>query len=144
LLMLATVVSEEVHVTEELMSLTDPSLKVPVAVNCWVVFVTLIVGFFGEISIEASREVITLTVVEALIPWELALMVAEPSAIAVARPLLLMKTTAAFEVVHVGEDNTLVPPPWNVAVAWNCCSLPTSRDGDAGVIESEDISRSQK
>ncbi len=142
-LMVATEVLEDVHDTDELMSFTVPSLKVPVAVNCCVVFVTLTEASIGEIWIVASGEVITLTVVETLIPSDVALIVAEPFAIAVANPLLLMKTMAAFEVVHAAEGKTFVVPFWYVAVAVNCCWLPTSSDGAGGEIVSEVMGEAQ-
>jgi hypothetical protein len=63
---------------------------------------------------------VTLTVVEAETPSALAEIVAEPVAIAVAIPELLMNTMATFDVVQVGDDKTFVVPFWYVAEAVNC------------------------
>jgi hypothetical protein len=49
LLMVATAVLEEVHVTPELMSETVPSLKKPVAANCSDPWATVMDGFCGVI-----------------------------------------------------------------------------------------------
>ncbi len=86
----AMVVSDDVHVTEEVMSLTDPSPNVPVAANCCEPWVTVMVGFCGLIANVLSGDVTTDTVVEPEMPFMLAVIVAEPEAMALAMPVLLM------------------------------------------------------
>ena len=54
LLMLATLVAEEVHVTDDVMSLLLLSPNVPVAVNCWVPL-KAIVGLVGDTEIPTSE-----------------------------------------------------------------------------------------
>ena len=110
LLMVATAVLDDVHVTPELMSRAVPSLKTPVAENCCEPWLTVTDGFWGLISRDVNGEVVTLTVVDPEMPSELAEIVAEPVAMAVAKPELLMKTMAAFDVVHVGAERTFVLP----------------------------------
>ena len=90
LLMVATALFDEVHVTPELISRTDPSLKVPVAANCCELWDAETDTFVGVTSIEVSGEVVTLTVVDPETPSELAEIVAEPAATAVAMPELLI------------------------------------------------------
>ncbi len=84
---------------------------------------------------EFRGDVVTLTVVEPETPSELADIVAEPTATALAIPEALTYTIAAFEVVQVGDDSTFVVPFWYVAEAVNCCWAPVSKDGAAGVME---------
>jgi hypothetical protein len=108
--MVATAVFEELQLTPELMSRTEPSLKKPVAENCCDPWLTVTETFWGLTWIEFKGDVVTLTVVEPEIPSELAEIVAEPVATAVATPELLMKTIVAFDVVQAGTPRTFVLP----------------------------------
>ncbi len=64
-LTVATAVSEEVHCTELLMSLSDPSPNVAIAANCWVgVWARLIEGLIGVILSATRGESFMVTVVE--------------------------------------------------------------------------------
>ena len=110
LFIVATAVFEEVHVTPELMSRTVPSLKVPVAENCCEAWRTDTDVFEGATSIDVRGDVVTLTVVDPDTPSEVAEIVAEPAAIAVATPALLINTMVAFEVVQTGPERTFALP----------------------------------
>ena len=64
-----------------------PSVKVPVALNCWVA-PTRTVGFTGETAREAKAAVPTVKVVVADIVPDVAVMTEVPAPALVARPLL--------------------------------------------------------
>ncbi len=117
----ATAVFEDVHVTPAEISFAVPSAKRPVAAYCRELWLTLTDVFAGEISIEFKGDVVTLTTVEAVTPSDVADIVAEPEAIAVASPLLLTNTIAAFDVVQSGTPKTFLLPFAYVAWAVNCC-----------------------
>jgi hypothetical protein len=53
-LMVATPVADEFQVTVLVMLLVEPSLKVPVAVNCWVLVSVVAEGAAGVTAIDAS------------------------------------------------------------------------------------------
>ncbi len=62
----ARVVSEEVHVAEEVMSAVLPSVNVPVALNC-AVFPAVTLGFAGINAIDTSvGGAVTVSVVESV------------------------------------------------------------------------------
>ena len=69
---------------------------------------------------EFSGELTTLTVVEPVIPPEVAEMVADPVATAVANPVLLIVTTCRFDEVQVMSERVLVWPLSNTPEAENC------------------------
>ena len=107
----ATEVFEEVQVTEEVTSLVVPSLKVPIAANCWVGWLErLIDGFWGEMEMEFNGELTTLTVVEPVTLSLVPEMVAEPISTAVANPVLLIVTTCKFEELHVRSEGVFFVP----------------------------------
>ncbi|HMK30083.1 MAG TPA: hypothetical protein VK473_10395 [Terriglobales bacterium] len=129
----ATAVFDEVHVTEDVTSLVVPSLKVPTAENCCVGWLDkLMDGFWGEIEIEFSGELTTLTVVEPVIPPEVAEIVADPVATAVASPVAEIVTTCRFDEVHVRSLSVLVVPLSKTPEAENCCVPPFKSDGLGG------------
>lgn len=110
LLTVATDRSDDDQETPFVMSVTVPSLKRPVAENCWDPWVTVIEGLAGLISIETSGELVIVTVVDPVTPLSLAEIVAEPGAIVVATPLSLIKRTFTFELVQAGDFSTPVLP----------------------------------
>ena len=61
-LIVATVEEEEFHVAVLVRFWVVPSLKVPVAVNCWV-FPTAIEGFVGVTLMDTSVAAVTVSVV---------------------------------------------------------------------------------
>jgi hypothetical protein len=68
-------------------------------------------------------------VADPLIPSLVAVMLADPAATAVARPLAFTDATFVFELLHVIERplNTFPPASWSTATAWVVC--PTVSDG---------------
>src|SRR5439155_6471196 len=100
-LIVATLVLEELHVTElEIFSL-EPSVNVPVAVNCWVV-PAVADPLAGVIWIEL-RVPSTSSGVLPLMAAELPVMVAVPCPTALATPEELSVATAVFEDAQVTE-----------------------------------------
>ena len=101
-MIVATEVVEDTHVAELVTSRVDPSVYVPVAVNCCVVPLG-IDRFAGVTAIETRTAGPTVKVVVAVTPAELALIWEVPCAAPVARPLALMVATAVFEDAQVAE-----------------------------------------
>lgn len=105
LLIVATLVAEELQVTAVVRSCVLPSEKVPVAVNCWVV-PRAIFGVSGEIVIVVSMADVTVrsALFETILP-EIAAIVVEPAPTGIASPLvppaLLTVATAVFEEFQV-------------------------------------------
>lgn len=105
LLIVATLVAEELQDTAEVRSCVLPFEKVPVAVNCWVV-PRAIFGVLGVTAIEVRVADVTVRVklFETILP-DAAVIVVEPLPTAVASPLappaLLTVATAVFEEFQV-------------------------------------------
>jgi hypothetical protein len=85
LLMEATPVSEEPHTAELVRSWVDPSEYVPVTVNCRFVPLTIL-GLVGVRSRETRVAGVTVSVVDAETPPDVAVIVVEPAATEVASP----------------------------------------------------------
>jgi hypothetical protein len=138
LLTTATVVMDEVQVTSAVISWVVPSEKVPVAVNCWVVPPGTL-GLAGVIAMEDRVAEVTVRVVLAETAPEVAVMVAVPGAMAVARPLLLTVAANGLDELQVTcVVISWVVPSEKVAVAVNCWVVPPGTLGLAGVIAMED------
>ena len=123
LLIVAVERSSEAHVAVEVRSNVEPSVKVPIAVNCWVV-PSAIVGFAGFTAMETRDAAVTVRVVLPLIAPEVAVIVAVPVALLVARPILfpslLMVATSGVSLDHCTVCVTsCVLPSVNVPVAAN-------------------------
>src|SRR5512133_3815481 len=87
---IATAGAEDVHCATEDTSCCVPSLKVAVAVNCWVT-PSATDAFAGEIASDCTDAFVTVRdALEAFIPWKEALIVTVPGATPVARPLLMV------------------------------------------------------
>lgn len=129
LLTVATAVFEEVHVANGVKSWDAPPDKVPVAMNCWVV-PTAIVGSTGvtAIDVTASR----VRAAEPEMAPNVAMIAAEPTAVAVARPELSMVATPVLLQVTNGVKSWDAPFD-KVPVALNCWVVPTAMVGLAGV-----------
>lgn len=100
--MIATVASEELHVTVEVMSCVVPLVYVPVAVNCWAT-PSATVGFCGAIAIETKAAGFTVRVALALTEPEEMPMVVVPAvkvdaSPAVAGSLLIVATVPTVEL----------------------------------------------
>src|SRR6185369_13706118 len=104
LLMAALVVSEELQVTVVVRSCVLPSEKVPVAVNCWTVELTML-GFAGVTAMDSRVAGVTVSAVEPEMAPDVAMMVVVPAARAVALPFvpaaLLMVALVASEELQV-------------------------------------------
>lgn len=114
LLMVAAEVLELVQVAVAVTFFVDPSLYVPVAVNCWDDFAGKL-GFAGVTAMDTSEGggggAGTVSVVDAEEPLNVAVMVVDPWATAVARPEALMVATAVAELVHVAVVVTFCVEP---------------------------------
>lgn len=96
--------SEELHVTDEVISWVVVSVYVPVAVNC-IVRLTVIFAGFGVIAIDERTAAVTVNVVVPLTRPEVAVIVTLPVFTAVPRPslpiALLMVAIDPFDDDHV-------------------------------------------
>lgn len=105
----ATAGLDEVQVAVAVTSAVVLSLYVAVAMNCWVPFATML-AVTGETAMEVTVFVTTggCTVRDALpaMPLTVAVMVAEPAPIAVARPAGVILVTVALDDVHVADAVT--------------------------------------
>src|ERR1041385_8867178 len=134
--MLATPALEELHSTDALISCVVLSLNVPVAVNCFVVPMAML-GLAGVTAIETRLALVTVSEVEPLTAPEVAVMVAGPGPVLVARPEASMEATFRFDDDQVTEVNGCVLPSSKDPVAMNCCVVPSAIEGFVGVIEIE-------
>src|SRR5580765_4337287 len=134
LLIVATPVSDEAHVTDVVRFWVLPSLKVPVAVNCWVPLMP-IEGFGGVTANDCNvGGGVTVSTVEPVIVPEVALIVVVPAATPVARPwvplVLLIVATPVSDEAHVTDVVRFwVLPSLKVPVAVNCWTPPTPIEG---------------
>ncbi len=132
-LIVATVVVNELQVTELVRFWVLVSLNVPVAVNCWVVPLG-IEGLTGVTAMDTSVATVTVSVVEPVTLPEVAWMVALPVPAAVASPAVLLLATVALSEVQVTElVRFCVLVSLNVPVAVNCWVVPLGIEGLAGV-----------
>ena len=130
LLIVATEVISEAHTALPVRSSIDPSLKIPVAVNCCVVPFGIVV-FAGvtiiDDSVGAVPEV-TVAVVEPQTEPAQAVMVVVPGVIPKTAPPnvhpFVTLATPAFELAQVTEFIICVRPPTKVPVATSCCAAP--------------------
>lgn len=102
-----------------------PSLKVPVAVNCKLV--PLAIDVFAElIVIDCRVAAVTVSAnVFDVIPFCVAVMLLEPVAAPVAKPVVLTLTVAVLELAQTAVFvRFCVLPSLNVPVAVNCTLVP--------------------
>ena len=131
--MVAVVVVPDDQATLDVRFCVEPSLNVPVAVNCCVAPLA-IDGFAGVTAIDCSVAAVTVRVVEPLIAPDVALIVEFPTAAPVARPVVLIVAVAVVPELHVTVlVRFCVVPSLKVPVAVNCCVTPLAIDGLAGV-----------
>jgi hypothetical protein len=120
LLTVAVDVLDEVQVTCEVISWVVESEYVPVAVNCWVAPAAML-AVAGVTAIEDRVAAVTVRVADPDLPLKVAVMVAEPAALAVARPLLLTVAVVVLEELQVTcEVIVWVVESEYVPVATNC------------------------
>jgi len=120
LLMPATVALEEFQVTCELKSCALLSVNVPVALNCCVVpgAIDMVAG----VTAMETRESVTVRVAVPLTVPEVAVMLVDPTAMAVAKPPVAIVATLEFDELQVTELlKSLLLPSLNLPVAVNCC-----------------------
>jgi hypothetical protein len=109
------------------------SVYVPVAVNCWVVPFG-IDWLIGVTVTETSAAGVTLREVVPLTDPDVAIIVADPTAAPLARPVAFTVATPVLEDVQLTEDvRSLVLPSVNVPVALNCSVVPRAIAGLAGL-----------
>jgi len=131
LLMVATAVEDEAHATCEVRFCVEPSLYVPIAVNCSVSPFGS-VELLGVTAIDTRAAAVTASGAEPETLPSAALTVVEPGAVAVARPfdpeaLLMVATAPAEELQVTCEVRFWVDPSLYVPVAVNCSVLPFGR-----------------
>jgi hypothetical protein len=132
-LMVATPVLDDVHVAELVKSCWLASLKVPVAVNCCF-WPAAIDGFPGVTDIDTRMGGPTLTLVDPVTLPDMATIFAPPSAIAFAKPELLIVTVAgSLELQATDAVKSRELPSLNCPRAVNCCDVPLGRDLPAGL-----------
>jgi hypothetical protein len=132
--MVATVVFDELHVTDVVRFSELPSLKFPVAVNCSVV-PAAIDGFAGVTVIEfnTTTAALTVKVVEPVTVPKVALISDDPAFRDVANPPLLIVATVRSAEVHVTDVvSVCVLPSLKFPVAVNCWVAPAVIEGFAG------------
>src|SRR5438105_2847118 len=95
-------VADELHTTLEVMSLVPPSLKVPVAVNCWLL-PTMMVAPLGVTAI-ATRAGVTLKLAAPRIESNAAVIFDWPAATPVAKPPLVIVAMFFAEEFQVTLD----------------------------------------
>jgi hypothetical protein len=136
LLTVAVDVLDEVQVTCVVIFWVVESEYVPVAVNCWVVPAALL-AVAGVTAMEDRVGTVRVAVPD--LPLKVAVMVEEPAATPVARPLLLTvavdvldEVQVTFVVIFWVEESEYVP------VAVNCWVSPAGTLAVAGVTAIED------
>jgi hypothetical protein len=132
-LMVAMPAEEELHVTEDVMSCVVPSLIEPVAVNCCLV-PSGIDGLAGATVMETTVAAVIVRSVEPAIEPEVAVILAEPIAAAVAMPDALIVARLAEDELHETDDvRSCFVPSLIEPVAVNCCLAPSPIERFAGV-----------
>jgi hypothetical protein len=100
-------VSDELQVTRDVRSCTEPSEKFPLAENCWISPIGML-GSAGATSIETSTAELTVRSVLPETPPSVAVIVVSPAPMEVASPLepgvLLTVATAVFDELQVTSE----------------------------------------
>lgn len=130
----ATLPLDEVHVALLLMFCVLPSLKVPVAANCWEVPAGTD-AVDGETAIDVTMAEVTVRVVLPVVVPEVAEMVTSPGATVVTKPVLSTAAIVVSEDVHVTPESVCVPLSVNRPVALNCAVFPSAKDGEEGEMD---------
>jgi hypothetical protein len=132
-LMVATVAAEELQVTLAVALLDVPSLYIAVAENCSL-FPMITDGLIGLISIAVRTALVTVRLAVPLTVPKVAVIVVWPALSALATPVEAIVATAVADEFQltVGLRFCWVPS-LNVPVAVNCCVVPMTRVGAAGL-----------
>jgi hypothetical protein len=127
----------DVHVTEPLKFCVELSEKVPVAVNCSVLPFA-IDGFAGVTAIDTSVAELTVSTVDPLTLPEIAMIVLDPAAFAVAIPPGAIVAAFVFWDCQLTEPlRSFVEPSLYFPVAVNGSVVPVAIVGFIGVTEIE-------
>ncbi len=141
LVIVATAMWDELHVTWSLISKLVPSENVPMAINCWVIPAGALgmLGLAGLRNMEIRFAGVTLTIVIPEMFPEAAVMVAIPKPIPKTKPVLSTVATELLDELHVTwfEISDLVPSP-NIPVAVSCPVKPRGMSGLVGETEMEE------
>ena len=125
LVIVATAGVEELHSTDCVTSWVELSLKVPVALNCFVAS-SGIEEFAGATASDTSVAVETVTEVLADTVPEVTLTVEVPGPTAIPRPLASTVNTLTALDDHNAEVSTCVLPSSKLPDAVNCCCVPAA------------------
>ena len=132
-LIVATASLEDVQVAEFVKSCALPSVKVPVAVNCWVCPLA-INGLAGVTDRETRAAAPTVSDAEPVMLSDTALMLAVPGATELSRPAAVIVATAGFvDVQKTDAVRSLALPSLKRPVAANCCWEPFGSEMTDGV-----------
>jgi hypothetical protein len=128
----AVVVFDELQVTVEVRFCVDPSLYVPVAVNC-VRVPSGTEAFAGVTAIESSTGAVTVNVVVPVTPLTVAVIVVVPCFKAVANPPAAIVANVVFDEAQAAvEVRIAVDPSLYVPSAENCSVRPAATDDVSG------------
>src|SRR5258708_35841374 len=120
----ATVGSDELHAAELVRLCVLPSLKEPVAVNCWVC-PGVIEAVPGVTVIDTNTGAVTVRVADPETPFRVALMFENPAATVVANPPVWIVATEVTDEIHPAELVRLcVLPSLQVPAASHSWVLP--------------------
>lgn len=132
-LIVATLAGKELQYADWVRSCVLPSVKVPVAANCWLV-PAAIEGSNGVMAIETSVAGVTVSSVEPTTDPDIALTLAVPTPTLLASPVLLIVAVETVSDDHVAVIvRFCVLPSLYVPVAVNCCVTPSAMEGVTGV-----------
>src|ERR1041384_3775229 len=109
-----------------------PAASFVTADSCWVV-PTLTLADAGLTVTDATGTSVTVMAAVPLLPSLVAVIVAEPAATAVTRPLASTVATAVLLLDHVMTRPVSVLPVESLVTADSCCEPPTTMVGDAGL-----------
>ncbi len=129
--MLAAAALDELQTTELVMSCVLESLKVPVAVNCFVV-PTAMLEPAGVTASETNVAPVTVSDAVPLTDPSVAVMVAVPVPVLVAKPVESMLATTFNDEDQVSEVSSCVLPSSKLPTAVNCKVVPSAMDCVAG------------
>jgi hypothetical protein len=125
LLIVATPVSDESQVTNDVKSCVVLSVNVPVAMKCTIVPMGIVV-LVGVVAIDVSTAGVTVSVADdEVTESNIAVMAVDPTSTAVARPVLLIVATVVLDELQIADAvRSCVLPQPVVPVAVNCCVVP--------------------
>jgi hypothetical protein len=127
---------EEPHRTESVRSCVLLSLKVPVAVNCFVVPIPML-EFAGVTAMDTNVALSTVSEAVPVTEPEVALMVANPAPTEVASPEALTVAVPGAADDHLTDARSCVLPSSNVPTALNCRVVPSAIEAVPGVTSIE-------